>query len=149
MSDESTSSTPAVAPTPTPTKTPITLIMKGGGVKGYAYLGAIEELRSTYEFNWYVGTSAGAIAAVLLGAGFTTDDLKKLLGEKNFRDFFDANCVRALVNYLFSGGLFKADALTSWLDDTLAAKLGNSELQNFPISNTASQSTRVVGINHR
>ena len=49
---------------------PFALIMKGGGIKGLAYVGAIEHLSQHHTFNWYVGTSAGAVAAVLLGAGY-------------------------------------------------------------------------------
>jgi predicted acylesterase/phospholipase RssA len=42
-------------------------------VKGLAYVGAIKELEKYYKFDRFIGTSAGAIAAVLLGAGYTTD----------------------------------------------------------------------------
>jgi predicted acylesterase/phospholipase RssA len=59
------------------TEGPRALIMKGGGIKGLTYVGALEILKERYQFNWYIGTSAGAIAAVLLGAGFSTDELKK------------------------------------------------------------------------
>lgn len=70
----------------------LTLIMKGGGVKGLAYVGAIKELMTAgYTFDWLVGTSAGAIAAVLLAAGYTTEELEKLLKEKRFQEFFDAS----------------------------------------------------------
>lgn len=50
--------------------------MKGGGVKGLAYVGALSVLTSHYTFHRYVGTSAGAIAAILLAAGFTPDELE-------------------------------------------------------------------------
>ena len=55
---------------------PFPLIMKGGGIKGLAYIGAIEELSRRYNFNWFVGTSAGAITAILLGAGYTPRELR-------------------------------------------------------------------------
>jgi predicted patatin/cPLA2 family phospholipase len=38
----------------------IALIMKGGGMKGIAYIGAIQELQKHYCFDLYAGTSAGA-----------------------------------------------------------------------------------------
>jgi predicted acylesterase/phospholipase RssA len=50
------------------------LIMKGGGAKGLAYVGALQVLEQYgYKFTWFVGTSAGAITAVLLAAGYTAD----------------------------------------------------------------------------
>src|SRR5262249_28942010 len=46
---------------------PNILVMKGGGVKGIAYVGALETLEKYgYHFNHFVRTSAGAISAALL-----------------------------------------------------------------------------------
>ncbi len=102
---------------------PVPLIMMGGGIKGLAYVGALEELNQHYEFNWFVGTSAGAITAVLLGAGYTPVELRQIMADKNFRDFFDASYLKALINFVRYGGFFRADALTEWLDVLLAKKL--------------------------
>ncbi|MEM1336318.1 MAG: patatin-like phospholipase family protein [Bacteroidota bacterium] len=44
-------------------KAKCTLILKGGGIKGIAYVGALKELRAHCNFNWYAGTSAGATTA--------------------------------------------------------------------------------------
>ncbi len=102
---------------------PFPLIMKGGGIKGLAYVGAIAELAKRYSFNWYVGTSAGAITAILLGAGYTHKELEELMAAKDFRDFFDASWYAMPFNLLVHHGLYKAQAFTDWLDDLLAKKL--------------------------
>jgi predicted acylesterase/phospholipase RssA len=102
---------------------PYALIMKGGGINGLAYVGAIRELSAHYTFNWFVGTSAGAIAAVLLGAGFSVDELKTILKTKNFSDFFDAPRWRIPINFVFHHGFHPADSFTDWLDILLAKKL--------------------------
>ena len=99
------------------------LVMKGGGIKGLAYVGAVEELSRCYTFNWFVGTSAGAIAAVLLGAGYSVRELQEVLQTKDFRDFFDASFFRMWINLVFYHGLYPADSLTTWLDTLLAKKL--------------------------
>ena len=57
----------------------IALVMKGGGIKGLAYVGAIEILEKFYNFTWYTGTSAGAITAILLGSGYNHEELQKIL----------------------------------------------------------------------
>jgi predicted acylesterase/phospholipase RssA len=101
----------------------MTLIMKGGGVKGLAYIGAIKELQRKYEFRWYAGTSAGAITAVLLAAGYTVEELEEILKQKDFKDFFDAKGITVLTNLIFHKGLYKGDAFTDWLDNLLAIKL--------------------------
>ncbi len=112
-----------VKPSKPDPKTPKALIIKGGGVKGLAYIGAIEELQKIYQFNWYVGTSAGAITAILLGAGYTLEELREISEKKDFRDFFDAGRLRSLVNLVRYGGLYTADAFTSWIDELLSMKL--------------------------
>jgi len=106
-------------------RTSMALVMKGGGVKGLAYVGALKELEKYYHFDWFIGTSAGAIAAVLLAAGYTTDELELLLSKKNFLDFLDAKPHQLLPNLLFKKGLFPANTFTAWIDRLLAEKLGS------------------------
>lgn len=105
----------------------LALIMKGGGAKGLAYVGALEVLQEKYKFTWFVGTSAGAIAAVLLGAGYSVADLKTELMDKDFRDFFDANWLMKPVNLVFYKGFNKAETFTSWLDELLSQKLNSGD----------------------
>src|SRR6266851_7698742 len=75
------------------------LIMKGGGVKGLAFAGAIQELEKHYEFETYVGTSAGSIAAALLAAGANGADLETMLSRKPFREFLDGNLWLAPISF--------------------------------------------------
>lgn len=65
------------------------LVMKGGGVKGLAFAGAVRELQAYFQFEAFVGTSAGAIAAALFAAGATGAMLEETLRRKRFRDFLD------------------------------------------------------------
>jgi len=62
-------------PNPTVMRETVALIMKGGSVKGLAYIGAPRELEKYYDFDWFIGTSADAIAAVLLAAGYSAEHL--------------------------------------------------------------------------
>jgi predicted acylesterase/phospholipase RssA len=114
---------------------PLALVMKGGSVKGLAYVGALKELVKHYQFDWFIGTSAGAIAAVLLAAGYTPERLEALLSQKDFRDFLDARPHRWPLNFLIHRGLFPADALTDWVDELLAKELGSADrvrLEDLP-----------------
>jgi hypothetical protein len=49
------------------TKEKLALVMKGGGIKGLAYIGALEELNKHFRFDWFVGISAGALYGIILG----------------------------------------------------------------------------------
>ena len=67
------------------------LIFEGGGVKGLAYVGALEKSVETNLINFnkiqrLAGTSAGSITATLLGVGYDTNDLKQLLESFNLED---------------------------------------------------------------
>ena len=52
------------------------LVFKGGGAKGNAFVGALETFYAAgHQHRCLVGTSAGAITAVLLGAGYTPAEM--------------------------------------------------------------------------
>lgn len=99
------------------------LVMKGGGIKGLAYVGALKELEKYYEFDWFVGTSAGAITAVLLAAGYTTEELETILSKTNFRKFLDARFYEFPANYRYYGGLYSGEEIKKWVDELLSKKL--------------------------
>lgn len=126
-------------------RAPRALIMKGGGIKGLAYVGAIEYLQERYNFNWFIGTSAGAVAAVLLAAGYSIDELKEILETKNFGDFFDAPRYKKIPNLLMHQGIHQAQTLTDWIDTLLAEKLNHPtrvQLSDLPHRVTIYSSTR-------
>jgi predicted acylesterase/phospholipase RssA len=99
------------------------LIMKGGGAKGLAYLGAIQVLVHHFEFNWFVGTSAGAVTAVLLAAGYSVDRLIPLVRSKNFKDFMDLRFRDILGNFIIEKGIYRGDELERWVEETLYNEL--------------------------
>lgn len=99
------------------------LILKGGGIKGLAYVGALKELEKYYEFTWFVGTSAGAIAAALLGAGYNSRELQQILSETDFREFLDSPKYKWPVNLALRHGLHRGHTLTAWIGDLVAKKL--------------------------
>jgi NTE family protein len=59
------------------------LVFEGGGAKGMVFVGACEEFfRRGHTFDRLLGTSAGAIAATLLAAGYSSEELLEVLIEK-------------------------------------------------------------------
>jgi predicted acylesterase/phospholipase RssA len=104
-------------------KYPFSLILKGGGVKGIAFAGALEELNDHFFFNAFAGTSAGALAAVLLGAGYTSSELLENLSKKDFKDFKDARWAKKYINFTFRKWFYPGNSITVWLDDLLKRKI--------------------------
>lgn len=111
---------------------PYAIVMKGGGVKGLAFAGALVELENYYWFDRHVGASAGAIAAVLLAASYTPRELATILLEKSFRDFMDAPWWKVPFNLLLSQGCFPGEACRLWIADLLTSKI--RRLAEVPMS---------------
>ncbi|NGX60450.1 MAG: Photosystem I assembly protein Ycf3 [Chlamydiae bacterium] len=73
---------------------PQNLVFKGGGVKGIAYIGALNVLRqenALSEVKRISGTSVGAITATLLAMNFPIEEIKDILSETPLSNFFDHN----------------------------------------------------------
>jgi NTE family protein len=59
------------------------LVFEGGGAKGAAFVGALDEfLKRGHTFGRLLGTSAGAITATLLAAGYGIREITNSLAEK-------------------------------------------------------------------
>ena len=104
-------------------------VFEGGGVKGIALVGAAAEIEAAgYEFVNLAGTSAGAIVATLLAAGYSAAEVKQTINGINFSTFEDPNLigripyVGALVDEIFNKGLYKGDVFLNLIRDLLAKK---------------------------
>lgn len=104
-------------------------VFAGGGVKGFAYIGAMEELeRAGISFRRVAGTSAGAIVATFIAAGINSDEMKSYLGELNqelLRDEHRLVQKLPLLKWLRLYkrlGLYKGALLDRWLAHKLAQK---------------------------
>jgi len=102
---------------------PRAIVMKGGGVKGLAFAGALLELEKYYWFDQHVGASAGAIAAVLLAAKYTPSELCEELRKTRFSDFKDARFWTIPFNLLFRHGMYPGERFRLWIAELLRRKL--------------------------
>lgn len=104
------------------------LVFEGGGVKGLAYLGALEVLDSkgiTPQIQRVAGASAGAITACLVSLGYTSAEIREIMLNLDFTKFEDGGLegpVRIVEQY----GWFKGDFFLNFIEDKIAAKTGNS-----------------------
>ena len=58
-------------------------VFEGGGAKGVAFVGALEVLKQHgHTLRRFIGTSAGAITASLLAAGYTCEEMMAAVMEK-------------------------------------------------------------------
>ncbi len=106
-------------------------VFEGGGVKGLAFVGALvaaQEELGVGEWVNVAGTSAGAIIATLLAAGYSPAELHELIGGLDYRRFADygpgGTVVGGLRNALRRRGLARGDYFREWIAKRLEEKLG-------------------------
>lgn len=102
-------------------------VFEGGGVKGIALSGAIQ-VCEVMGVKWgkLAGTSAGAITASLVAAGYSANELIDIMINKlNFKDFVDSNSNNKffnLISVLVHFGLNKGEYFEEWITEMLANK---------------------------
>ncbi len=108
------------------------LVFEGGGVKGIAYVGALEVLQEEKiypKIKRVAGTSVGAIVAVLVGLGYTPSEIKSIMWDLNFKNFLDDSwgIIRDSKRLIEEYGWYKGDFFRKWIGNLIKAKTGNSE----------------------
>lgn len=108
---------------------PVDLVLEGGGVKGIGLVGALSMLE---ERGWtpsaVAGTSAGAITAALLAAGYSAGELRDILVDLDFHAFTDRGpedrlpLVGEALSVLTDRGVFEGAYLEGWIADLLAER---------------------------
>ncbi len=77
-----------------PKEKKINAVFEGGGVKGIGLVGAIAATEEAgYTFANVGGTSAGAIVASLIAAGYNAAELKQIMDALDYTDFQDKNTI--------------------------------------------------------
>lgn len=104
-------------------------VFEGGGVKGVGLVGAVVEAENRgYQWVNLAGTSAGAILASLLAAGYSGREIWYILRDTDFKKFCDRGfwgyipVIGPALSLLFTQGLYAGDFFERWLHDLLAAR---------------------------
>ena len=107
----------------------IDAVFEGGGVKGIGLVGAVAVIEENgYTFENVAGTSAGAIVASLVAAGYKAPELKQILEQQDFRQFMDKDwedkipVVGSLISVIHEKGIYEGNFFETWIRDLLAKK---------------------------
>jgi NTE family protein len=105
------------------------LVFEGGGVKGVGLAGALQTLEERgYRPQNVAGTSAGAITAALLAAGYDADELREIIVSLDYRQFQDrawedkVPLIERSLSLLLDLGLYEGDRFLEWMRERLEAK---------------------------
>lgn len=107
----------------------VDVVFQGGGVKGIAFVGAIDALeQSGYTFNKLAGTSAGAITAALLCAGYTGQELKEIMLNMDYRKILSTGAYGTIplvgnaLELIKSKGFYDGRLIEEWIYKLLNKK---------------------------
>ncbi|WP_045689000.1 patatin-like phospholipase family protein [Hymenobacter sp. AT01-02] len=135
----------AAQPTPPPGR-PVyrNLVMEGGGIRGIAYGGALQELEARgvlVGLRRVGGTSAGAIQAALLAVGYSPQEIIAVINQtpvqqlNDGRLMFFGGSTRLLKQY----GWYRGDEFTRYLSRLVARKTQQPNLTLGQLHNLAQQ----------
>lgn len=104
-------------------------VFEGGGIRGIGLAGGVYQMeRNGYRFGNVAGSSAGAIVASLVAAGYTGQEiyieLKQMqflrFKEKHFLDYF--GFLGKTLSVLFHFGIYSTNYFEQWLTELLSRK---------------------------
>jgi len=104
-------------------------VFEGGGVKGIGLVGAVAVAEERgYQWVNIAGTSAGAIVAALLAAGYSAAEMKQIIAELDYNNFKDASpldrvpIAGSLASLIFEKGIYEGKFFESWIRELLRKK---------------------------
>lgn len=117
------------------------LAIKGGGVRGIAFVGALRELASKNILDGITrvaGTSAGSMVAAMICAKYSVDEIEELMHSLDFAKFEDAkNPLRIVTHYGLYAGDYILEFVRNFLDSSPATL--NAESTFLDLRNSGSR----------
>lgn len=126
------------------------LVFEGGGIRGIAYSGVIrilEQEHILHDIQKVGGTSAGAITALMVALGYSSEEIYHLAEATPFEQFNDGK-------YWFAGGWsrmrrhygwYRKQAFERWLGTIIARKTGNADITFAQMQANGYKSLYVTG----
>lgn len=103
-------------------------VFEGGGVKGIGIAGALTVAEKKYDWMYVAGTSAGALIAALVAAGYNAEEIGAMVFDLDYSKCTDGAMlsglplVGPLLSIIFEMGLYRGDYIENWVREKLAAK---------------------------
>jgi NTE family protein len=122
-------------------------VFSGGGIKGLAFAGALTATEEAGYREWHelAGTSAGAITAMALAAGYDAGLLTRTLNAFDFGLIADygspIHVLGAVRDLIFHESIVKGDELTNWIEELL----DRSPVQGISRTTTFGELTALTG----
>lgn len=128
------------------------LVFEGGGVKGIAYIGAMQVLQEESilpAVQRVGGTSAGAINATLFALGFTNAEQRQILKKLDFKNFMDDSwgILRDTDRLINKFGWYQGEFFREWIGGLIKKKLGTPHATFWDLKESGKPDLYVYGTN--
>jgi len=128
------------------------LVFEGGGVKGIAYVGAMQILENRDLLPHVVrtgGASAGAINALIFSLGYTPWEQLQILQSTDFRDFMDRSfgLIRDIRRLARNFGYYRGDFFEQWIGHLVAERMGDPRATFGDLRARGAPELHVIGTN--
>jgi len=109
------------------------IVFEGAGIRGIAYSGVIKQLEVSGILSHIQkagGTSAGAITALMVSLGYSSDEIYTIISDTQFRKFNDGQ-------FIFFGGFsrlnrkfgwYKGNKANQWIEKIIKQKTQNQNI---------------------
>lgn len=108
------------------------LVLEGGGIRGFAYPGALQVLERKGILNQIenvAGCSAGANTAMMMALNYSSDEIVSVLDKLKLKQFKDGKGILGIVSRMKKEyGVFKGDKFERWLEQLIKDKTGIPDL---------------------
>lgn len=125
-------------------KTTKKLVLSGGGIRGFAQLGALhvlDELGILQNIEDYVGTSVGGMIIILLVIGYKPIDIYRALINEKFADVIECDIDRMINNF----GLDDGSGVMKILSVFLAKKGVTTSTTFLDLYNRTNKNINMIG----
>lgn len=128
------------------------LVFEGGGVKGIAYIGAMQVLQQRgilANIKRVGGTSAGAINALIFALGYSIHEQKAIMESTDFNSFMDNSfgVIRDIRRLAKQFGWNKGDFFNDWIGAIIKKKTGSAKSTFGDLKAAGLPDLYVVGTN--
>ena len=114
----------------------VALVMSGGGAKGIAHVGVIKALEEyDIPIDYVIGTSMGAIVAGCYAAGYSAEQIERIMTNPQFLKWVNGEFERGYNYYFFRDDINSSFAtVTLNLDSTFNASLNSSLAEDVTLN---------------
>lgn len=128
------------------------LVLEGGGVRGVAFIGALQELKKAGildQIRCVVGSSIGAVHALYIVLGIDLDVMEQFYLKTDFNDYRDISSlyVKEIFRFITKKGFDSGCKLKKWFEKLLYTETGKKDITFKELYERTNKNLVITGTN--